>query len=113
MHVLEPVNTIVLAGQRPRVFELLPQRLVEMSLMSVLLPEPDAPVTATSIRAERSRRSFQVVLARTPDDERLAVAFAPLPRQRNRPLAGKELAGGRRFAENMFWTLPCTTTLPP
>ena len=70
-----------------------------MSLTSVLLPEPDAPVIATSCPSgNRHVDRLEVVLARAADDERLAVARAALRRRRDRALAREELARRRRLA---------------
>ena len=70
-----------------------------MSLTSVLLPDPDAPVIATSLPSGNVDVDvLQVVLARAAHDERLAVALAALRRHRDRALAREELPGRRRLA---------------
>ena len=70
-----------------------------MSLTSVLLPDPDAPVIATSLPSGNGHVDvLQVVLARAAHDERLAVALAAPLRRRDRALAGEELSGRRRLA---------------
>ena len=65
----------------------------------MLLPEPDAPVIATSLPSGNvTSIVLQVVLARAAHGQRLAVALAPLLRHGDRPLAREELPGRRRLA---------------
>ena len=81
----------------------------------MLLPEPDAPVIATSLPSGKlDVHALQIVLARAAHGQRLAVALAAL-RAASRSTACRR--GTARSAtpctRRMSSSVPCTTTSPP
>ena len=99
VHVLDAVDAVVIAGQRARVDESLPERLVQNVR--------DERALARAGRArdrdhlpERNRHGqrLEIVLAGAANDQRLAVALPALRRHRDRARAREELTRWRRFA---------------
>ena len=81
--------------------------LYRISLTSVLLPDPEAPVTRRACPAGSSTSMFLRLFSRAPR----TVSVLPLPGRRrfgrgDRPLAREELAGQRRLAREQVGERP-------
>ncbi len=88
--------------------------LYRISFTSVLLPEPDAPVIATSLPSGKlTSTSLQVVLPRAAHGQHLARAFAALPGVAIERLPEKNWPVGEALQAIKSSRVPCTTTCPP
>src|SRR5262249_6548965 len=99
MNLLHAVDAVVVAGQRSRVDEAFPERLVENLVHQRALSR----ARRARDRDERAERNphvdrLQVVLASALDHERLAVPTPPLAWPGDRPSSREELARRRSFA---------------
>ena len=103
MDVLDAVQPVVVARQRPRIDQSLPQRLVEDLRRERALTRARGAGDGDE-HAEWNRHvdGLQVVGARSADEQDLPIPLAPLGGKRDRPLAGEELAGRRRSALDQF-----------
>jgi hypothetical protein len=97
--VLQAVDEVVVAGQRPGVDEPFPQRLVEHLVDQRALAR-SGRTRDRDQRAERQRDvdRLEVVLAGPADHQGLAIAGSAPRRRGDRSLARQELPGRRRLA---------------
>src|SRR4029079_5888939 len=97
--VLDPLDRGVLAGKRARVDQVLPERLVEDLVDERALPRPRRP----GDRHHRPERKadvdrLEVVLARAPYGQRLAVSLPPFRRYGDRAAAREKRPPRGRLA---------------
>jgi len=76
------------------------------------LPQPDAPVIATSVPSGNRRPRLQIILAGPAHRERLAVAFSTARRSLIARLPDKNCPVGDALHARILSSVPCTTTLP-